>query len=208
MQHGTRYAWFTGGCRCEECAEGRRANDRARRQRRKERAKADPSIIPHGKNGYADYGCRCDICHQYHLEANRRRQGNSPAKTWAPEVIDAAMVAYTEKGLKAAAKVADASESLVRKWAKQRGLSVYRPPLVHGTRSAYDRRGCRCEQCKAGVRTIRKAEAAKLRAKSHLAPHGSPSAYFNWGCRCDLCKKAGSIENARVAARRKRRQAS
>jgi hypothetical protein len=207
MRHGTRYAWFKGGCRCDECAEGRRAADRARRRRRQERAAADPSIIPHGKNGYADWGCRCDICAGEHRRQNRERLGFQPAKTWTEEQQELAVHLFATKGLKAAMEAVDASIGPIHRWAAERGVTCYEPPPVHG-RSRYQRSGCRCEVCVAAYYADTAAQKAKRAANQDRAPHGTASGYTNWRCRCDPCKAAGARQNAETWRRRKEREAA
>jgi hypothetical protein len=202
MRHGTRYAYFTYGCRCDDCIEGRRENDRQRRQRRMDRAAANPSIIRHGKNGYADYGCRCSICMDTRRNYNRARLGQEPAKTWTEDEIASVLDVYATQGLRSAARLDIASTSTIQKWAKERGVRCFEPPIVHG-RARYQRYGCRCEVCVAAYRS----DIARLRADRQTrldeAPHGTSTAYVNWGCRCEPCKDAGSLNNQRQAIRRK-----
>jgi hypothetical protein len=144
MRHGTRYAWFEKGCRCDECREGRLADDRARRRRRFERAKADPSIIKHGTaGGYTDYGCRCDQCREANKIENRRQRGNAPARTWTDEQVTAALALYIESGPRPAAELVGVVPSTITKWATARGLRYGGPPQVHGTVHSYTRLRCR-----------------------------------------------------------------
>lgn len=202
MRHGTRYGWVQG-CRCDECEEGRRVADRLRRQRRHERAKADPSIIPaHGELGYADYGCRCAVCTHGKTEARRRQTSTQPAKRWTEEDIARALHVYATEGYRAAAKHGIANGSTIRRWAIARGVECFDPPVVHG-QSRYQQYGCRCEVCVTAYRETMKRAKADRMARLDEAPHGTETAYLNWGCRCEPCKDAGSLRNQRGRIRRK-----
>ncbi len=202
MRHGTRYAYFTGGCRCDDCCEGRLLADRARRQSRKDRAKADPSIIPHGKWGYADYGCRCEVCVGFRTAERRERLGSQPRKVWTEEEISQALHVYATEGSSAAAASAGVNPGTIRRWALARGVECYQPPAVHG-RGRYQRYGCRCEVCVSAYRSDIRRSKADRRSRLDEAPHGTETGYLNWGCRCDPCKDAGSLHNQRVRIRRK-----
>lgn len=202
MEHGSRYAYVKGGCRCDECTEARLLADRARRQRRKDRAKADPSTIPHGKWGYADYGCRCEVCVGFHTDQRRALFGSKPRKVWTEEEISQALHVYATEGYRAVAALGMVHPSTVRKWAVARGVECYEPPVVHG-RARYSHYGCRCEVCVSAYQTDQRSQRASRYARPEDAPHGTQGGYTNWGCRCDDCKDAGSLGNKRTSIRRK-----
>lgn len=70
--------------------------------------------------------------------------------------------------------------------------------IRHGTLTAYDKAGCRCERCRAI-----KAESRRLQRAAYLAvpvpcwaPHGSASTYENYACRCERCRAAKSAVDA------------
>lgn len=70
-------------------------------------------------------------------------------------------------------------------------------PIVHGTRHAYERRGCRCCQCCAANR----AATREYRRRPKTWPawaHGRAPTYAS-GCRCALCRGANAA--AKRAAR-------
>lgn len=70
----------------------------------------------------------------------------------------------------------------------------------HGTRSAYQHDGCRCDDCRraeaVNQATTRAARAAK--GVPPEMPHGL-STYVNWGCRCEVCR----IDKAKRARERR-----
>lgn len=51
---------------CDACVEGNRLEAQQGRERR---AQTPFDQIPHGENGFTNYGCRCEIC----TEANKQR---------------------------------------------------------------------------------------------------------------------------------------
>lgn len=207
MRHGTRYAWFKGGCRCDECREGRAADDRDRRQRRFDRAKADPSIIKHGTSlAYTDYGCRCPACTDARTAESRRRTGRSAARKWTDQEITTALDLYRTQGREPAAKMLGVNPGTVTRWAKARGIT-YEHAYVHGTRAGYVR-GCRCRPCLDATAVAQGLAKERMRANQDQAPHGTSSGYTNWSCRCDPCKAAGAVQNAKTRARRIARQNS
>ncbi len=64
-----------GKCRCDDCQEANRKSSQISKQKRVLKGQSDPTLIPHGTNGYSNWVCRCDICvnankdkcRQYHL---------------------------------------------------------------------------------------------------------------------------------------------
>lgn len=70
-------------------------------------------------------------------------------------------------------------------------------PIKHGTRHAYSRRGCRCDECTRANTEHSNIVNAKRRALAKtdplLVPHGTTSGYRRWGCRCELCTKANTV---------------
>lgn len=72
--NGTR-SGYQRGCRCPDCVESNQASLRLSAQKRFERAKVDPSIVPHGTiNGYRNYACRCSRCKAAGSVENRRNR--------------------------------------------------------------------------------------------------------------------------------------
>jgi hypothetical protein len=75
---------------------------------------------------------------------------------------------------------------------------------VHGTASAYNNYGCRCEACRAAATAARRAWVESLRDRKFAeVPHGTASGYRNWGCRCGQCSRVRASE-ARTQQDRKR----
>lgn len=204
-KHGTRYAYFKKGCRCDECVEGRRREDRERRQRRVERAAADPTVVPHGSPfASRDWGCHCQLCTSA-ATAYYRKEGVEPRRVRLASEIAAAVETYQTQGPAAAAEAAEVSVTTIGKWAKAAG-ATYTPKPAHTAGSAAYREGCRCEDCAADVRRryeeAKASRHARVKAGSPDVPHGTESGYVNWGCRCDPCKAAGSEHNRNARARR------
>lgn len=74
-------------------------------------------------------------------------------------------------------------------------------PIEHGTRYAYCKHACRCDDCSAANAAYSMARCLRLAAgkvPKHL--HGTDNAYVHFRCRCGPCKSAHSA----VYARRKR----
>jgi hypothetical protein len=63
---------------------------------------------------------------------------------------------------------------------------------THGTRSAYNRRRCRCAECITANRTYQAAynRARRRNADPAAAPHGTLAGYNNYRCRCADCREA------------------
>jgi len=66
MEHGTRYCYVNGKCRCEEC---KRANTTYGIARAEERRKLTPPT--HGLSSYKNWCCRCPICTAANAEHSR-----------------------------------------------------------------------------------------------------------------------------------------
>lgn len=61
IPHG-RYTRYTKcGCRCGPCTAAQREFMRKWRRRNDKRPELE---VPHGVNGYENYGCRCDVCEE------------------------------------------------------------------------------------------------------------------------------------------------
>lgn len=66
-------------------------------------------------------------------------------------------------------------------------------PIVHGSESAYSRKGCRCDVCREGRSARRKAaRVPKSRPPLPPTPHGTRTGYVTRKCRCGPCKAANS----------------
>ncbi|MGO9163939.1 MAG: hypothetical protein ACLP7J_25185 [Streptosporangiaceae bacterium] len=76
----------------------------------------------------------------------------------------------------------------------------------HGTASAYNNYGCRCEECRAAATAARRSWVSSLQDRQFAeVPHGTASGYRNWGCRCEHCSSARAAE---AREQRRRRAAS
>lgn len=66
------------------------------------------------------------------------------------------------------------------------------PSINHGTRYAFDKRGCRCEACTHAHREYRALRRRALATTpSDLIPHGLLG-YSNYMCRCEVCIAASA----------------
>jgi hypothetical protein len=83
-------------------------------------------------------------------------------------------------------------------------------PIKHGTVSAYNHRGCRCDLCRAANRRqAYKGRAARIAQlvvidgvpTAPVRKHGNVSTYGNWYCRCAPCCAAWSEYMAAYRAR-------
>lgn len=71
-------------------------------------------------------------------------------------------------------------------------------PLEHGTRYAYVRHGCRCEECGAANRDYQREHRAKpVAIPPHV--HGRPNTYSRLGCRCRPCQRAATAYRMRFS---------
>lgn len=82
IKHGTRYAYNTHGCRCDECKAASAAYMRDYYARNKRGEVNNTTEIPHGTvNGYSYRGCRCDACKKavsdYQKEYRARKKADS-----------------------------------------------------------------------------------------------------------------------------------
>ncbi len=59
---GNVASYVHGNCRCDDCKKANRKRSEISKQRRVLKGQSDPTLIPHGVNGYTNWGCRCDIC--------------------------------------------------------------------------------------------------------------------------------------------------
>jgi integrase len=136
-------------------------------------AKRNSGAVVHGTwTAYEYYGCRCEICRTRHGDCMKEYRARRKAD---PNVHSAGtMVTLTcaecgkeflrRKGNHPAAKGylnAYCSNACYRKAAAKRGSGV----VVHGTRTAYDRHGCRCEPCRAASSEHMKKYRARLKAE-------------------------------------------
>lgn len=77
----------------------------------------------------------------------------------------------------------------------------------HGSPSAYEYHGCRCDLCVTNE-TKRNHRMAQARHSKNPPQHGTANAYTNYACRCDPCRAAGAVHNKLAAAKRKARIAA
>ncbi len=162
--------------------------------------------------------CRCESCREayakYHRDYKHRVGLTKPRKTWTEEEVEAALTLYATQGLKAAVASVGASGSTITKWAKERGVSIHRPPrkFEHGTRYTYSHYRCRCAACTEANRLHMEAQREAMRARlaetGMPGRHGSRSTYNNYGCRCEPCVAANSAACAEYQRRTGRRRAS
>lgn len=68
--HGSITRYFTQKCRCARCRKTAREYTRGWREKNK---LLPAKQIPHGINGYENYGCRCKVCSTSKL-AQRKEQ--------------------------------------------------------------------------------------------------------------------------------------
>ncbi len=194
-KHGTRYGYFKKGCRCDRCVEGRKREDRERRARRRSKAAADPSQVPHGSPfATRDWGCHCEAC-VLAARTYYRKKGQTPRREFTDAEKAAAVALYRTSGTKAAAESAGVCPETINEWRKAAG-ATYKRPERHTRGGAY-RRGCRCDDCMASFRADmekRKGYLAARAAKGEV-PHGTWNGYGNYGCRCDACRAANSEHN-------------
>jgi len=108
------------GCRCQVCTEGNTEYQREYRQRRA----AEGNLIHGSRDTYVNANCRCRPC---------TAAASAATKAWAR--------ANPEKHRKRN------RESNRR--ARQQAQAMNYADLDHGTWDAYNRSGCRCDQCKA-----------------------------------------------------------
>lgn len=74
------------------------------------------------------------------------------------------------------------------------GLGGFGGVTPHGTETKY-RRGCRCDECRAGNAVRRRKEAERRASWSIAIPshvHGTTNGYSNYDCRCDQCRAAST----------------
>jgi hypothetical protein len=81
---------------------------------------------------------------------------------------------------------------------KRNGNGKPAPP--HGTRSRYNSRQCRCEDCRLANREYLRLHPKPASIPNHL--HGTTNAYTHLGCRCDSCRTVATA--ARMAQSSKR----
>lgn len=165
IKHGTGHAYRVRMCRCDLCTEANTEGGRRERERRKAMAKEDPASVPHGKSGYANFGCRCEICVQ--AKSLQNLDQRSPERQASPK-------GRTQDGHGSSGGYER------RKCRCDRCLSWRDQQLQtspHGSVDTY-RWGCRCETC-VNARGQR-------RPKQHKKKHGIPWG-FKRGCRCQPC---------------------
>lgn len=73
--------------------------------------------------------------------------------------------------------------------------------MTHGTTSAYNNMGCRCQPCKAAnaahIRAMRAQARERAKTDPRIIPHGTAHAYAYWGCRCSDCREAARVAVAK-----------
>jgi len=70
------------------------------------------------------------------------------------------------------------------------------PNPRHGTKTGYDARRCRCDECRAWKRENGRLQRARRKAAmlagSADVPHGTAHGYSKWSCRCEPCKQVAA----------------
>lgn len=81
--------------------------------------------------------------------------------------------------------------------------------LQHGTYTAYNNHGCRCQLCRVANtewgRGARQRRRARMERGEVQPPHGVETTYFNYMCRCELCRRAHNVRQLERIRRRKQR---
>jgi hypothetical protein len=73
----------------------------------------------------------------------------------------------------------------------------------HGTRSRYNKRGCRCRLCREANTTYHTELCDRLATLPEAqVPHGL-NGYRNYSCRCAVCREAQRIEMRRYKLSRR-----
>jgi hypothetical protein len=81
-------------------------------------------------------------------------------------------------------------------WEKRSdGVRVPKPNMygaVHGTRSTYVYRGCRCDPCRAADFIYHAGHPRKPKSPEQMKrkQHGTVTGYIHWHCRCEKCTEA------------------
>lgn len=72
-------ATYRDGCRCDDCRVAANLKRALQRRARREQIEREgiPEAIPHGRTGYANWGCRCGVCKAASAEIYQRRR-NAP----------------------------------------------------------------------------------------------------------------------------------
>lgn len=80
IEHGYS-AYVKKRCRCLEiCQPEYLARIKWYRDKRRDKAKNNPSAIPHDLGGYTNYGCRCAVCEQAAKDHNASYYANTHPK--------------------------------------------------------------------------------------------------------------------------------
>lgn len=76
--------------------------------------------------------------------------------------------------------------------------------MTHGTRYAYMRYGCRCDDCRNAAREYRTEwnRAHGIPEKKRGRTCGTISCYVHAGCRCEDCRRAARDKKRRERLRR------
>lgn len=69
VKHGGSGSGYAVGCRCKPC--GKANTDRAARAKAVRLAKQATSGFKHGRSGYVNWGCTCDVCRADHNKKGR-----------------------------------------------------------------------------------------------------------------------------------------
>lgn len=86
------------------------------------------------------------------------------------------------------------------------------PTIKHGTVYAYDKKGCRCEDCRSKGKEWKRALPSRQRRykrdfiEGRVVPdsvHGTPSGWSYWRCGCEACRENARLSDAKQRAKRK-----
>lgn len=92
--------------------------------------------------------------------------------------------------LREIAEVTGCGKDALRVWLKDVPAGKRPPRVVHGTTSAWQWYGCRCEICTESKRVYKAEEHARRMERANITnPHGTAAAYRQ-GCKCQACRIA------------------
>jgi hypothetical protein len=140
-------------------------------------AKPDRGAVVHGtRTAYDRYGCRCELCkaasseHMKNYRARLKAEGREPMTTLICAECGKEFLRLKRNSPAARGTInAFCTKACFRQAAVKRGGVV-----VHGTRTAYDKYGCRCGPCRAAhSEHMKKCRAGSAKRKSQEPTQGT-----------------------------------